>query len=1064
MARRVFLIVYCLSGAAALLYQVAWSRLLTLHMGHTVAAVGTVLAAFMGGLAIGAALAGRTAPRLPRQRALAWYARLEIVIALCAFFVPFGLAALQPLLRASYADGSGSWFGVVRAASSLLLIALPAAAMGATFPLAVHWLVGDATRASRDTGALYAVNTIGAAIGAAATGFLLLPALGLRTTTLIGVTINIAAAFAAFRLAEMPVLGSDPRIRSIQGSDPNVTRRSGAKVTKGSTRGASPGLAATALGLSGFVALVYEVVWTRALALVLGPTTYAFSTMLVAFIVGIACGAAVASRIADRVRQPLLWLASTLVLAALGASAASLVLGQIPLAIAGIVSAPNATLTGIVAREALLVAPLLLPMTIAFGAAFPFAVAVATRPPGPVAADVARIYVFNTVGAIGGALAGSFLLVPLLGLQRSIVLGGIVLVATGAFVALASTTRIATRTAIVAAGLGLAAATLLIPPWNPNLMSSGAYKYATEPVAGDLQASLEAGDLLYYGEGAAGTVAVRRVAGTTSLTIDGKVDASNGADMLTQKLLAHLPLMLHPAPRDVAVIGFGSGVTVGAALQHPVTRIDAVEISPQVIAASSLFREENHDALSDSRTRLLVADGRTHVMMSDQTYDVIISEPSNPWMAGIAALFTREFFAAARARLRSDGVLCQWAHTYDISDGDLRSIVGTFASVFPDGAMWLVGDGDLLLTGANTPVVDLVHNVERAWLRPGVAADLASVGVRDVFGVLSLFLTGGPGLKEYGTGPIQRDDRLALEFSAPKGIYGASGRQNVERLRRLAAAPPSIASKVAAATAAMWRDVGLMNLDAKAADPAYHALARAVEGDARDDKALMGLSRAAAAAGREDAARTLLEQIAQREPRNVPARIALSRLLASQGNLDAALTAAGESLQINPSSAEAREQLASIFADAGDAGRLDGVVQAMNRDHPERPGTLYYNAVLHFLRGAFAEAAATGERAAAADPSNARVQNLLGAAFANLGERARARAALEASTRVDPRDPSALTNLGMFELESSNPRAAAARFSEALLLDPNFAPALGGLADALDRQGEAQRAARVRAR
>lgn len=1057
MARRVFLVVYCLSGAAALLYQVAWARLLTLYMGHTVAAVGTVLAAFMGGLAVGAALAGRLAPRLARERALAWYARLEIVIAVCALFIPFGLTALEPLLRVAYADGSGPWFGLVRALSSLLLVAVPAAAMGGTFPFAVHWLVGHAARAARDTGVLYAVNTAGAAIGAAVTGFVLLPMLGLRLTMLIGVAINLGVAFTAFRLSSSPTpaVSATPRRRS-----PAVDR---AGVTD---HASAAWVAAVGVGLSGFVALVYEVAWTRALAVVIGPTTYAFTTMLVVFIVGIAGGAAVASRIAHRVRQPPLWLAATLVLAAVAACGASLAFGQIPLAIAGIVSAPTATLTSVVAREALLIAPLLLPMTMAFGAAFPFAVAVAARRAERVAADVARVYVFNTVGAIGGALAGSFLLIPIVGLQRSILLGGIVLVGAGALIAFAVTSRLAARAGIVAAALGLTAAGLSLPAWNPNLISSGAYKYATDRIAGDLEASLDAGELLYYGEGAAGTVAVRRVAGTTALAIDGKVDASNGGDMLTQKLLAHLPLMLHPSPREVAVIGFGSGVTVGAALQHPLTRLDALEISPEVIAASSFFREENHHALSDSRTRLVVADGRTHLMLSKQTYDVIISEPSNPWMAGIAALFTREFFAAARSRLRPGGILCQWAHTYDIRDTDLRSIVATFASVFPDGAMWLVGDGDLLLIGSNTPAVDLVGNMERGWQRPGVATDLAMVGVRDVFGVLSLFLAGSAGLKEYGAGPIQRDDHLALEFSAPTGIYGARAGDNVEMLRRLAAAspPPAIASARASATAAMWRDVGLMYLDAKAPGPAYEALARAVEHGAEDERALTGLSRAAAAARREDAAKALLAHVGQREPRNIAVRIALSRLLASQGQMEAALRAAGESLEIDPSSAAAREQLASIVADTGDAQRLESLVRVMMRDHPDRPGTLYYIAVLQFLRGSFADAVAAGERAAASDPSNARVQNLLGAAFANLGERDRARAALEASVHADPRDPSALTNLGMFELESSNPRAAAARLSEALILDPEFAAARAGLADALDRQGERERAARVRAR
>jgi spermidine synthase len=968
----------------------------------------------------------------------------------------------------------------------MILIATPAAAMGATLPLAVRWFVGRAEQAGSEAGALYACNTVGAALGAGVTGFVLLPALGLRLTTLVGIVLNVIAAAAALRMSraraatppsspdfavhassKLAVALGRRRAAGPQSLESHSRHQRSRARSLGHSRSlvARPWLAAAALGLSGFIALLYEVVWTRILGLVIGPTTYAFTTMLVTFIAGLACGSAAASRIADHTERPALWLGGSLILASLGAFGASFAVGQMPLTIAGLVSAPEATFATVLARQSLLVLGLLLPMTIALGAAFPFAVAIAARRAESIATDVALVYAADTLGAIAGALAGSFLLLPLLGLQRSILFGGTLGICGGTLLAAMSVPQAAARLSIMTVGLALAATGFSLPAWNRELISSGAYKYAPSVTGGDLQAGLEAGTLLFYREGAAGTVSVRRAAGTTSLAIDGKVDASNGGDMLTQKLLAHLPLLLHPSPRNVYVIGLGSGVTVGAALQHPIARVDALEISPEVIAASWFFQKENRAALADGRTKLIVGDGRTHLTLSSETYDVIISEPSNPWMAGIAALFTREFFEAARAHLAPGGILCQWAHTYDIGEEDLRSIVATFASVFPDGAMWLVGEGDLLLIGSTMRTVDLLENVERAWSRPAVAADLSTVGVRHPFEILSLFVAGGPDLARYAGGRIQTDDRLALEFSAPKGIYVASRDRNVEGLRRLAAEsvmPPAIARLTASATSSMWRDRGLMQLEANAPQRAYEDLVRAATSDPHDAEALAGLGRAAAAAHRTETAKALLRDLAHRDPHNAPVRIALSRLLASSGEADAAIRAAREVLDTDPSNHAARAQLASILADLGDAPRLAEVVEVMSREDPERPTTLYYLATLHFLRGEFAEAAAVGERAALVEPSNGRTRNLLGGAYANLGRVDRARGAFAASVLADPKDPSPLINLGLLELNASSPSIAAMHFAEALLLDPDSAPALNGLADALDRQGLSERAARVR--
>ena len=323
---------------------------------------------------------------------------------------------------------------------------------------------------------------------------------------------------------------------------------------------------------------------------------------------------------------------------------------------------------------------------------------------------------------------------------------------------------------------------------------------------------------------------------------------------------------MHPDPRRVCVIGLGSGVTLGAALTHPIEQVDVIEISPEVVEASAFFVTENRDALRDPRTRLILGDGRSHLLLSQSRYDVIISEPSNPWMAGVASLFTREFFLAARARLAPGGLLMQWAHTYSISDADLRSIVATFVSVFPDATAWLVGESDLLLVGATAPVAALETGLASSWSRPGVAADLAGVTIHDPFSVLSLYLAGGPELQQYAAGAvIQSDDLLRLEYSGPRALYGSFQQTNVERLgdvARRAALPPAIERGRSRPTASELRNRGLMQLQAGAVDLGYSDLRAAVMASPADAEALHGLARAAARLGRLDEAERLLADAA----------------------------------------------------------------------------------------------------------------------------------------------------------------------------------------------------------
>jgi spermidine synthase len=1041
--RRIFVICYAASGAAALVYQVAWTRIFSLQLGHTTAASSTVLAAFMGGMAVGAWI-GSNVRTDSGRRLLLLYAAIELFIAAIAVVLPGALHALVPALTWAYADGATpTLFAFLRVAISLVLVGLPAAAMGATFPIAVAWLVrvterADATSESTPAataGVLYAANTAGAAIGAIGAGFWLIPAIGLRATTAMGIALNTAAAIGALWLA---------RHQTVDQARQHKPRR-----TARTTRRAAvprPALACAAAALSGFLSLVYEVTWTRLLALVLGPTTYAFATMAASFIAGIAFGSFIGTRLSRRVSDPTLWLGGMLVVTAVSAPAAAwFAASRVPMFVASHVSA-GAGFESIILREAVAVSLLVLPTSIALGAGFVLAVATATAAAAEVGRDTARVYIANTIGAVAGALSAGFVLIPHLGLQSSFVeisrvgaIGGIGVAALALF----QHTRKRALIGTFALAAAVTAAFGTLPDWDRQLLASGAYKYSRNLDAQALDAILRAGRFEYYREGAAGTVSVRRMGGSRALAIDGKVDASNAGDMLTQRLLGLLPVLLHDSPADALVIGLGSGVTADAVLASgEIQRVDVVEISPEVVEASAYFERENRGVLKKPGVRLLIGDGRSHLQLSTRQYDVIISEPSNPWMAGVAALFTREFFEAVQTRLRPGGVFCQWAHTYEIAEQDLQSIVRTFASVFPDGTLWLVGDGDLLLIGtAADDIESRIAGIPERSRKGSVPALLADVEVAPdaaPFVLLSLFAGGPAELASYGNGAIlQTDDGMSLEFTAVRALYEPPA-DNAVRLRalRARAVPPGVvATAMQRADARDWTARGVAGLKATAFGQAHESFRRALALDSRSAQALRGSADAAAGAHASAEEAKWLRALAAAEPDNAPARVELSHVLAALGDTEEAIAVAVEATRIEPASPEPLEQLASIFGDLGDAARLAPVAAALTERFPARDEGRYYQAAALFLQGRAADAERALATLLSVNPRHAKGQNLLGVACASLGNHECARAAFEASLASNPRDASVYVNLGYVNLEKGDSAAATAFFSEALAID-----------------------------
>jgi len=1070
---RWLLAAYACSGIAGLVYEIAWTRLLILHVGHTTAAVSTVTAAFMGGLGVGGVLGGRIASKLSRRMALRLYALLELAVALSALVIASGLTLLGPVFAWAYGeDGTGSVFSIVRIACSFTVLLVPAVALGATFPMAVRVVVASPARPGRPAGRLYGANTAGAAVGSLAAGFVLIPTLGLTGTTFIGMAASVVSIALALSIArnDLPDVVSEaipptPRPKKRESRDNRSRHAAGrgvAAVESGDAERHRPasapgatagkyGLAATVLALTGFATFGYEVVWTRVLAMVVGPSIYAFAATLTSFITGLALGSVAGASLAARVSRPAVALALTLTATAAAACVSVGLVGGSMLEIGPGVSGPAGSLAGVVLAHLAMACGLTLPIAIGLGVAFPLSLELAGSRDAVPARRLGVLYAVNTAASVAGALAAGFVTIPVIGLRASLLvstasllLGAAVLIVRGRF---SGRSRLVALVSLAAVAAWIATS----PGWDRDWLAAGGYLYTRFVPAGvDRRTALTAGTLLYYREGATGTVSVKALTGDRSLSIDGKVDASTRADMLTQKLLAHLPLLLHSNPRQVGVVGLGSGVTLASALVHPIVSVDVVEISPEVVEASAHFADVNRRGLDDPRTRLVRGDGRTHLSLTSRRYDVVISEPSNPWMAGVAALFTEEFFRAVRGRLAPGGVFCQWAHTYDVSDADLRSIVATFRAVFPEGTMWLAGDGDLLLVGSTAPLEPRMEHIATAWQRPGVGEDLRTVGMQEPFALFSLFVGGPDEMSRYGADAlVQTDDRTALEFSGPFAVFGGVQTDHSATLRALldeGRRPPAVARALASATAAQWRDRGGMLMQAGAVDVAYHDYATALDLVPTDTMTLDGFVRAATAAGQADDAERRLRALIQSRGQEPAPRVSLAELLGTRGRFDEATAVATEATRLAPGDPSAWEQLASLQADRGDVARLAPAVEVLRRDFPLRAASWYFAASESFLRGDVAAALPLVRRAIELDASYADAHNLLGAIHATSGDIGAARDAFRTSLRLDPRDAVTYINLAQLELAAGQQSVAASLFVEALSLDPSSAPALEGLA------------------
>jgi len=786
----VIYLLFFLSGAAALVYQVVWVRSLTLVFGGTHLAVTAVLTIFMAGLALGGYMIGRVVDRVSRPLRL--YGLLELGIA--AFALVFmGLMTIYPSLYIALAQGrddSPLYLLAIRALFSIVALIAPTTLMGGTLPVLSRFVTRQPETIRSTLSFLYGLNTLGAVLGALLAGFVLLRRYSVSATFSLAVATNVLIGLLSLALQARLSASGPPEAAHPAG--PGVPAPARPPVSAGPEELQDPfpcRVVLWGIAISGFCALGYEVLWTRILTLAVGASVYGFTIMLVAFLTGIALGskaygllAALAGSRGARLTRAIAWFGVVQIVIGVTAFLVTVFLRDVP--------ANAVRLQGVFLQSGLgsFAARVWSNFALAFlymvvpaffmGVAFPLAGEVHARYRHAVGRAVGEVLAYNTVGALLGAGISGFALIYLLGIERSLQMLTLVNVGMGVFV-LGSLRRsrwpaAAVAIVTVAALTSLAANPAAVRLWDTSYFaifrSNQPEAFATPEMVREAVANT---DVLYYAEGIESIVSVIRVkGGEQSFLTNGRVEASSHLQaQQVQLTLGHLPMLLARNPRKVLVVGLGSGMTLGATSVHPgVEQITLAEIEPKVIGVARTFAALNHRVLEDPKLRIVFNDGRNFLTTTRETFDVITADPIHPWFRGAGYLYTTQYFKLAADHLNPGGVIAQWLPIYELTPEDLRSVVRTFREHFTHTLLWLT-HYDAELVGSNSPLVIDEAELARRMAAPAVAADLRRVMMGSPADLLSYFVMGTDGLTRFSRGGIlNTDDRLYLEFSAPFSI------------------------------------------------------------------------------------------------------------------------------------------------------------------------------------------------------------------------------------------------------------------------------------------------------
>ncbi len=1068
--RFVIVTLFFFSGVAGLIYEVVWNRMLMLVFGSTVFATSTVLTAFMAGMAIGSFFFGRFADQ--RKDNLNIYAYLEAGIGIFAIFLPFILSATDNLYIILHRNLQSNFYllSFIRFILCFIILIIPTTLMGGTLPIISKVITNKMGKSGWNIGLLYAINTFGAVLGCFLTGFILIRLIGILWTIYLSAGINIIIALIILLILRRKAI-----------VDVNIIEEESEELILPSWIGK---IALLVFGMSGFCALAYEVLWTRVLVLFLGYTTYAFTTMLSSFLCGIALGSLILARLIDKRKSYLGILGPIQLFIALSAVLLIPTFGS--LYSVGMKFTGTDWLSFIISKYSMSFLIMLVPTTL-MGATFPIVAKIYARSYKELGKSIGNIYSINTLGSILGSFLAGFLIIPFLGIQKGIVivaflnaLAGIVVIITSIVYDLSQNKPLHFSFRIPI--LTIPIIIIIVVSISLNL------DQPLTNITPIFKGSGKDNKLLFYKEDIDACVTVvEDTEGVRRIFVDTNQAAEDSRwDLPSHSIIGHLPILLHPNPKNALVIGFGMGVTSWSISRHGV-KVDAIEISPGVVSANSFFTKINHNVLNDPLVNLIIDDGRNYTLTTDKKYDMISTGIIHPLVsANSASFYTKDFYELCKKRMTPDGIMCQWVPLHRLPEDKYKMIIRTFKEAFPHTTLWYKFTPDfVILIGTPKELSIDYQDFKRRMEKPGVKDDLALVNMSDPIALLDSFMMDERTIDQYtGPGPIHTDMRPRMEFFGP--YTSVTTYQNLLGMR-------NFRTSVLPFLTNMGNTPQELNELRDKIQQSFDATQYAITGqlyyvNGNFDDAMRRFL-AASAVNPEDTnvkwlityvekqmgltEQALLDRIKENKS-DADAHIKLGTIYQNQGQLDKAIIEFKKAIEINPDSMLAHSNLAYIYESQGKFAEAIEEMKEVARIKPDLPQvyvslgllydrqSMYDNAIAEFKKalqlepnstlalvnlgivyrkkGMIDEAINYFNKVTGTQSDPAIIHGVLGDLYREKGDLAKAEAELKKAMQLDPRiasEPNFIITLALIYYDKGMYKEAEEQVKKALNIDPN---------------------------